>query len=184
MDALGPANADPEQPPAPADSSTSASPGEGYSRDGPSTPEVVERQPSIIQVDQAWSGPLPPPGDLEAYEEILSGAAERIFRMAEIEQSHRIDRENKQLDLEGSAIDTARTGVANQLKIGIMSSVFGFILGLVGTVGGLALCWIGRWEAGLPAFLFALAALVGLFLYEANARRTEHRRNPQSASEP
>lgn len=182
MAALGPDNAEPENRPAPVDSPTTAGQPELAPRDDPSSPVSIERQPGIIQVGR--SAPLPPPGELRTYEEILPGAAERIFRMAEIEQSHRIDRENKELNLEGSAIDNARTGAANQFKIGIMSSVFGFILGLVGTVGRLALCWIGRWEVGLSAFLFALTALVGLFLYEANARRAERRRVPQPSAEP
>lgn len=40
-----------------------------------------------------YSGPLPPPGDLSKYEEALPGAADRIIKMAETEQSvrHKLD---------------------------------------------------------------------------------------------
>ncbi|MBI1812728.1 DUF2335 domain-containing protein [Candidatus Peregrinibacteria bacterium] len=43
----------------------------------------------IVQHEQtvSYSGPLPHPGDLERFERILPGAAERIMRMAEQRQS-------------------------------------------------------------------------------------------------
>jgi uncharacterized membrane protein len=41
-----------------------------------------------IEVQQQFSGPLPPPGHLSDYEAILPGAAERILRMAENAQNH------------------------------------------------------------------------------------------------
>ena len=182
MVAPGQDNAEPENRAEPADTAAIGGQSERAVYDDHLPPAPIERQTGIIQVER--SAPLPTPDELQAYEEILPGAAERIFRMAEAEQSHRVNRENRELDLQGSAIDYARTGVANQFKIGIMGSVFGFVLGLVGTVGGLALCWIGRWEAGLSAFFVALAVLVGLFLYEANARRAERRRATQPSLDP
>ena len=42
---------------------------------------------------QRWSAPLPPPDDLEHYDRVISGGAERIFRMAEEEQAHRMRQE-------------------------------------------------------------------------------------------
>ena len=102
--------------------------------------------------------------------------------MAEAEQSHRVNRENRELDLQGSAIDYARTGVANQFKIGIMGSVFGFVLGLVGTVGGLALCWIGRWEAGLSAFFVAISG--SSWLIFVRSQRAESRTSPSHSTLP
>jgi hypothetical protein len=38
-----------------------------------------------------WSGPLPPPAELEMIDQIIPGGADRLLRMAEKEQSHRID---------------------------------------------------------------------------------------------
>ena len=130
------------------------------------------------------SGPLPLPSELREYEAILPGAAERIFTMAENEQSHRIRRENKELDLELTAIETVRAGADNEFKLGIVGSLFGFTLGLVGTVGGLALCWIGLWQPGLSAFFFSLAVLAGSFAYGASIRRSERRRSTSHPSEP
>ena len=38
-----------------------------------------------------WSGPLPPPAGLEKIDRIIPGGADRLLRMAEKEQSHRIE---------------------------------------------------------------------------------------------
>lgn len=38
-----------------------------------------------------WSGPLPPPAELEKIDEIIPGGADRLLRMAESEQNHRIE---------------------------------------------------------------------------------------------
>jgi uncharacterized membrane protein len=53
-----------------------------------------QQQPVILaQFGQHHSGPLPAPADLEHYERVYPGAAERIFAMAEREQAHRQERE-------------------------------------------------------------------------------------------
>jgi hypothetical protein len=38
-----------------------------------------------------WSGPLPPPAELEKIDRIIPGGADRLLRMAEKEQTHRIE---------------------------------------------------------------------------------------------
>ena len=38
-----------------------------------------------------WSGPLPPPSELEKIDQIIPGGADRLLRMAEKEQAHRIE---------------------------------------------------------------------------------------------
>jgi hypothetical protein len=50
---------------------------------GPSRPIT-----SIISAH--WSGPLPPPAELEKIDQIIPGGADRLLRMAEKEQTHRI----------------------------------------------------------------------------------------------
>lgn len=44
--------------------------------------------PNKQVVHQAWSGPLPAPSQLEHFNEVVPGAAERIIRMAEQEGEH------------------------------------------------------------------------------------------------
>ncbi|AUN95886.1 DUF2335 domain-containing protein [Pseudazoarcus pumilus] len=52
-----------------------------------------------------WSGPLPPPECLERFDAIAPGAAERILKMAEDEQAHRLRCESEALT---ENIQTAR----------------------------------------------------------------------------
>ena len=48
--------------------------------------------PPITSIISAhWSGPLPPPAQLEKIDQIIPGGADRLLRMAEKEQAHRIE---------------------------------------------------------------------------------------------
>ncbi len=55
--------------------------------------EQLDRHPSVVATatlrEERHSGPLPHPVILAAYEEIMPGAAERIFKMAERQSVHR-----------------------------------------------------------------------------------------------
>lgn len=42
----------------------------------------------ILAQQQKWSGPLPAPADLEHFNDIVPGSADRILRMAEAEGEH------------------------------------------------------------------------------------------------
>jgi uncharacterized membrane protein len=46
---------------------------------------VRQLQALIEHVERSWSGPLPDPADLRAFEEILPGSAERILRSMEVQ---------------------------------------------------------------------------------------------------
>lgn len=47
------------------------------------------------QLKQSFTGPLPHPDILQGYENVQDGFAERIFKMAEEQQAHRIKCEDK-----------------------------------------------------------------------------------------
>lgn len=49
-------------------------------------------------ISTQWQGPLPPPSVLRGFDEIIEGGAERILRMAEKEQEHRISYETAELN--------------------------------------------------------------------------------------
>jgi uncharacterized membrane protein len=49
-------------------------------------------------ISQQWSGPLPPPSALAQFNEIIPNGAERIMRMVELEQAHRIEHNNTGLN--------------------------------------------------------------------------------------
>jgi Predicted membrane protein (DUF2335) len=48
-----------------------------------------ERSP-LGQLRSDWSGPLPPPAELEKIDQIILGGADRLLRMAEKERTRRI----------------------------------------------------------------------------------------------
>ena len=49
----------------------------------------IRQMASIISAH--WSGPLPPPSELEKIDQIIPGGADRLLRMAEKEQTHRME---------------------------------------------------------------------------------------------
>ncbi len=51
---------------------------------------------AIKLASYSYAGPLPPASELNAYEQILPGAAERILAMTEKEQSHRHQSEDSE----------------------------------------------------------------------------------------
>jgi Flp pilus assembly protein TadB len=62
--------------------------------------DISEQQPAksrraplpITSIISAhWSGPLPPPSELEKIDQIIPGGADRLLRMAEKEQTHRME---------------------------------------------------------------------------------------------
>lgn len=62
----------------------------------------------IIQQTQLYQGPLPPPEQLEGFEKVHHGAAERIIRMAENEQNFRHEAEIERIKIAGQEADTER----------------------------------------------------------------------------
>jgi uncharacterized membrane protein len=56
--------------------------------------------PTVVTQSTQWSGPLPPPEALQKFEQIITGSADRILQMAELEQKHRIERERVALGAE------------------------------------------------------------------------------------
>ena len=94
------------------------------------------------------SGPFPPPSILDAYNSTVENGAERVMGYTEREQSHRFE------------VDNAT------IKYYSRGQTFGFVLGLVGVVGGLILALLGQGLVGFAAFFSSLAALVGVFVYD------------------
>lgn len=70
-----------------------------------------------ISAERHFSGPLPRPEDLEKYDKVVPGAAERIIKMAEEEMRHRHENDNR-----------LSKGI---MRTTIMSIVFAFISVLI-----------------------------------------------------
>ena len=59
--------------------------------------ENKEKQNSAVVgiVQSSFAGPIPPPEVIKGYESVIPGSAERLLRMAEKEQQHRIEIDNQ-----------------------------------------------------------------------------------------
>jgi uncharacterized membrane protein len=118
---------------------------------------------------RAFSGPLPHPEDLEKYNQVLPGAADRIIRMAEQQLSHRQSLESKVVD---ANIKAQRVG-----------TVLGFILALVAIGGGIFLVYVGKEATGIAAIITALAGLTGVFVLGKRKQQKELAEKSQSLTE-
>ncbi len=123
--------------------------------------KIVPRGPTVVSRSQSvsYSGPLPVPSHLAQYEDILPGAAERIFKMAEDQAEHRRNLENKVID---SGIADSKKG----LCFGFLIGIFGFVV--VGYSARLGFQIL----AGIIAAL-DLASLVGVFVYGSKQKKYE-----------
>ena len=106
---------------------------------------------------------------LKSYEEVLPGAAERIFKMAEQQGEHRQRLEAANLS---SEITRANRG-----------QLYGFIIAIVVILIGGGLLLAGKDLLGFAAILSALAALAGVFVAGTITRKRERERK-FAASEP
>ena len=98
----------------------------------------IVRTIMAIERSSSFRGPLPPPDILEGYEKILPGASERILKMAEKQQDHRIC-------MEATIIGSQTKQSGRGQKIGAFLAFFfgliAFFLGyfghdvLAGTIG-------------------------------------------------
>lgn len=102
---------------------------------------------AMVEMRQTFSGPLPRPADFKAYKEVLSNAPERILLMAEKQQQHRIDSEER------------------IIKADIRESIFGQVFAVLLVVLFLAAAvYLGinghNWLAGIVATLSATISAI------------------------
>ncbi|RMF68701.1 MAG: DUF2335 domain-containing protein [Calditrichaeota bacterium] len=144
----------PRKPKQSSTSKTNRNKGKLQHRSSDSSKKEVEKSESaddrnarIIAAASRFSGPLPPPEVLGAYDKILPGAAERILKMAEREQ-----RVSNEIDIK----------LAKYVGRG---QLFGFLLGLVTILGGILLIYVGKDVGGLTSLLAGLGALLLAYLH-------------------
>lgn len=111
----------------------------------PSDSEVLEA--AIIAAQ--FSGPLPPPEILRAYDDVVEGGAGRIFDQWERETKHRQSLETKALNAYVAGITRAQW----------MAFIVIFSIG----IGGLVIVALGHALAGFAGFFLALAAAAATF---------------------
>jgi uncharacterized membrane protein len=94
-----------------------------------------------------YTGILPPPDLLTLYEDVLPGAAERIFLMAEKQGDHR------------RAMDRG------ELTLAFVGVITAFVLALIGIIAGTVLGFNGHEISGSIIGGSGLAILCGSFIY-------------------
>ena len=94
---------------------------------------------------EVFSGPLPPPDVLKAYNEAHPDAADRILRMAEQQGEHR----------QRAASKDQSTAARGQ--------VFGFVIAMTALVGGIGLLLLDKDIGGYATIGAGFAVLVGAF---------------------
>lgn len=116
-------------------------------------PEDGERPESDIRVEaylEQFSGPIPPPSAMRAYEDVLQGSADRILSIAEREQKF-------------------------QIAYAMCGLVFGFaaailLIALSAYVVSLGFAW-----QSVGVVIGSIAGTAGTFIYSNRARRQELR---------
>lgn len=94
-----------------------------------------ERKSAIVQqMETYYYGPLPMPSAFAQYDKALPGAAERILQMAEQEQNHRHEMDNKRMRMESR---DSIIGIFAGLALGVAALAAGTTVALnVPSVGG------------------------------------------------
>jgi uncharacterized membrane protein len=114
----------------------------------------------------AYSGPLPPAGQLQAYEQVVKGSADRIIKMAEEEAIHRRTQEER---LVKSSCGDSRLGLW-----------LGFIIGMGALLlSGIIALFASTTAGSLLAFT-SISSLVGVFVYGSRQKRQQQENDKNS----
>lgn len=103
-----------------------------------------------ISVTMMHSGPLPDPYTLNAYDEIIPNGADRIMKMAERQQEHRMGIEKK--------------AIGRQSAQSLIGQIFGFLIGVAGIGCGTFLAYSGHSTVGSIIAGGTVVSLVSVFV--------------------
>jgi uncharacterized membrane protein len=131
----------------------------------PQNPQQVADQSTFLVQQQSFTGPIPPPQILEAYERILPGSADRILKMAEKQSDH-------------------RQGLERQVVVGNLAAQargqhYAFGLCALLFAGGIYLLANGIQIGGLSTLALAVAGIVSTFIYGRSKQEKERREKQQ-----
>lgn len=117
-------------------------------------PKDEQIQFAQMIVQKSFSGPLPPSEDFARYEQVTSGAGDRILKMAEEQAKHRQTLEMKM--------------VQSQIHSTLIGQIMAFTICLIVLGAGIYFVLNGMNNKGFVAIFTPLALLVGAFLYGKN----------------
>ena len=105
------------------------------------------------------SGPLPEPGELDAYNRIIPDGADRILRMAEAQSAHRIEIE--------------KVVITSQQRQSFCGQLFGLLMGLTGLSLATYAAVTGQPWFGATIGGATLVSLVSAFLFTQTSQKKE-----------
>ena len=135
-------------------------------RQGDNTPSASSQ---VTIEASSWLGPLPPPGTLQSFDDVIPGSAERILAMAEKQANHRILMESKI--------------VRGDFTLSYIGLAAGFVLSTMIILGGIYSISLGRDWVGGSLIGLTLVGLAGVFVYGSNSRRVQRRDIVESVTE-
>lgn len=125
-------------------------------------PDDGERREAVTQVEahfEQFSGPIPPPGAMRGYEDVLPGSADRILSMAEREQ-----------------------------KLQMAYAMLGLFLGFMAALALIALSAyivsLGFAWQSVGVVIGSIAGTAGTFVYSTHSRRQALREKRQTMQNP
>ena len=89
------------------------------------------REQVELHAEQTWTGILPRPQDFGRYGDVVPDAPERLLRMAELEQRHRIEAERARLDLDRQIVPASLESGKRGQWLGASLSALALILAAV-----------------------------------------------------
>jgi uncharacterized membrane protein len=98
-----------------------------------------------------WSGPTPRAEELDKYNGVIDGGANRVMELIEMQAAHRQELE--------------RLDVAADISLRKWGLALGFALSMTALVGGLVLIAVGKNIGALGPVLTAIAILAGVFVW-------------------
>lgn len=138
-------------------------------KNGEILPPAKEPRQKLVTRAVHYPGPLPPASEFRQYDEILPGAAERILLMAETEQKHRLQMQDKIID----------AGIKTEQRGQIIAAL------LVITFSGVAIgLFIAKQYAYAVAVMGLIAGMASVFIYKGNwkAQQDERRQEKEEPS--
>ncbi len=128
-----------------------------------------EPEPAVTPIDQQrqvvhqqldiYQGPIPEASELQKYENIHPGLADRIMKMAENQSLHRQEIEKNVINAD-----------VRRANIGLY---FGFFIALAAISGSILLIIKDKPVSGFTIMLGTLVTIVGLFIHRASKEKAE-----------
>lgn len=128
---------------------------------------VIKKEGMSIKIARAmrYTGPIPHPSTLKGYKEVDPSFPDRIVKLVENDQAHKIDLIN--------------TSVNNANKRNIMGMWFGFIIAVLSLCAGTFLIYLGKDVAGIAAIFASLTGVLAVFIVKQTKDKDKKRDNVQ-----